>query len=312
VVVGADSKVGDRGVYFEIDSVLPSDATWADEALRGKIIKTRKIRGVLSQGLFLNGRELHEKLAKEAKDKFLWECADVTDLLGVTKADDQQDPETTQESKLGRFCDGLAHPPPKTEEARLQNEKRMLCELQGKPYVITEKIDGCSATFFYNPDGVPCVASRNYTLLKRDKSTERFFAIAEKYDLARKLAPLRHLVLQGEIYGPGVQKNPLGQTELKLAVFSVWNTIEQRYLDFAEQRSLLLSLDLPSVPLVELGVSFNYDAAQLLEKARGTYAGTKNHREGLVVRPQKEIKTGVAMKRLSFKVINNDYLLAQK
>jgi hypothetical protein len=47
----------------------------------------------------------------------------------------------------------------------------------------------------------------------------------------------------------------------------------------------------------------------LLKLARGVYPGTKNPREGIVVRPLVERRSEVLDGRLSFKVINNDYLL---
>jgi RNA ligase (TIGR02306 family) len=54
VVVPLDIKEGDIGVYFEIDSMLPKDQHWVEKLnMKNPIIKTRRIRDVLSQGLFL-------------------------------------------------------------------------------------------------------------------------------------------------------------------------------------------------------------------------------------------------------------------
>ncbi len=46
-----------------------------------------------------------------------------------------------------------------------------------------------------------------------------------------------------------------------------------------------------------------------LEAARGMYAGTKQRKEGVVVRPLVEQSSPTLGGRLSFKVINNDFLL---
>ena len=51
VVVGLDCKENDEGVYFEIDSVLPEEDWTAD--LPARKIKTIRLRGHISQGLFL-------------------------------------------------------------------------------------------------------------------------------------------------------------------------------------------------------------------------------------------------------------------
>ena len=73
---------------------------------------------------------------------------------------------------------------------------------------------------------------------------------------------------------------------------------------------LCKKMDLPMVDIFEKGDSFNYSMEQLKEKSKGKYAGTKNHREGLVFRLQKEWHDTVI--RHSFKIINDDYLLAEK
>lgn len=52
VVVPIDARGGDLGVYFEIDSILP-DAPWHNIDAKKSKIKTLKLRGELSQGLFL-------------------------------------------------------------------------------------------------------------------------------------------------------------------------------------------------------------------------------------------------------------------
>ena len=67
-------------------------------------------------------------------------------------------------------------------------------------------------------------------------------------------------------------------------------------------------LDITTVPIVEEGEVFNYTEEELLEKADGLYPSGKR-REGIVVRPQKEIYSETLSGRLSFKVINNKYLL---
>ena len=46
-----------------------------------------------------------------------------------------------------------------------------------------------------------------------------------------------------------------------------------------------------------------------LEAARGIYPGTKSRKEGIVVRPIEEAPSPTLGGRLSFKVINNDFLL---
>jgi hypothetical protein len=55
--------------------------------------------------------------------------------------------------------------------------------------------------------------------------------------------------------------------------------------------------------------SFDFTIEQLLEKAKGIYEGTKNLREGIVIRPVDEMYSRVMRGRMSFKALNNDYLV---
>ena len=50
----------------------------------------------------------------------------------------------------------------------------------------------------------------------------------------------------------------------------------------------------------------------LLQKAEGTYAGTSNQREGIVIRPVTPRRSTALGGRLSFKAISNRYLLDER
>ena len=76
------------------------------------------------------------------------------------------------------------------------------------------------------------------------------------------------------------------------------------------------------MPIEEAGDSFDYALDELLEKARGKYDSGLD-KEGIVVRTQEmesgrftvtkeDGTTGTAIYRLSFKVINNDFLKKEK
>jgi RNA ligase (TIGR02306 family) len=75
-------------------------------------------------------------------------------------------------------------------------------------------------------------------------------------------------------------------------------------------KSGLESLGVPFVPVLERGESFSYSLADLLEKAKGRYrdhfpgAKEAQEREGIVVRS--------LCGSISFKAINNDFLLAEQ
>ena len=119
------------------------------------------------------------------------------------------------------------------------------------------------------------------------------------------------MAIQGELCGPGIQGNKLNLKEHDLFVFNLFNIKEGKYMGFYDMHTCVLNMGLKLVPLLKPPEE-PLTLESLLELARGKYEGTQNHREGLVVRPVHETYSPTLGGRLSFKVINNDYLLKEK
>jgi hypothetical protein len=160
------------------------------------------------------------------------------------------------------------------------------------------------------------VCSRNLGIAREEEASKpqtAFWAVAARYDLAQKLARNPDWVVQGEVYGPGLCKKRCKARALSLALFNVCSISKKRYLGCAEFLEAARFLDLPTVRVLEEGKSFNYTREELLEKARGKYPRTSADRERIVVKPKQEAARarmmGIGHNRLSFKVVNNDFLL---
>ncbi|MBL8621619.1 MAG: RNA ligase (ATP) [Myxococcales bacterium] len=297
VVKKAEFAVGDPCVFFEIDSVLPDGAPWAEFMRpRGFRVKTARLRGVLSQGLALPVAILPADAARPAPD------VDLRDLLGVTK----YEPELPDSREVAGPFPGAV---PKTDEIRLQSALGVLDELRGQPFYVTTKCDGTSATYYRAPDGAFTACSRNWALAPGPNPVWR---AAERHRLADALPP--GFAIQGELCGPGIQRNRLGLTELALFVFSVHDVRAGRRLDHGELVAFADAHGLATVPIEEVvtgepAASYPHSLEHWLERARGLYAGTTNRKEGIVVRPLTETLSPTLGGRLSFKVINNDFLL---
>jgi hypothetical protein len=69
-------------------------------------------------------------------------------------------------------------------------------------------------------------------------------------------------------------------------------------------------LGMDTVPIEERGDSFNYTLEELLEKAKGKYPSGQN-KEGIVIRLLDHEWSHELRKPLSFKVLNNDFLLKE-
>jgi len=302
VAVPMTYTAGDRGVYIEIDALLP-ETPWAD-ALVGKnrIIKTKKIRGVLSQGLFVPFSALLTTYPTLADTPL---GTDVTALLGITKCPETPKATTSAPSSAVTYAQALGEDaPPKTDELRVQSYKHFLSHIVGNPYVITLKYDGTSATYGYRPTGF-VATSRNF-LAAADSV---YYTVAATYGLEATLAVHPHYVVQGEIYGPKINGNALEVPDVRLAVFNVWDRRTKTYLDELTMRQWCSAQSpvLPTVEVLEQGDAFpaGYTAQTLVEKAGGVYPPPSTKpREGIVVRPIRPMFTEKG-ERVSVKAINN-------
>jgi RNA ligase (TIGR02306 family) len=297
VVKKGELAAGDPCVFFEIDSVLPAGQPWAEFMRpRGFRVKTARLRGVLSQGLALPVDILPAGAPVPEVG------TDVRDLLGVTKFEPIL-PDTREIA--GPFPGQV----PKTDEIRLQSALGVLDEIAGLDFYVTTKLDGSSATYFRRDDGELVACSRNWAVTPGGNHVWR---TAEKYALATALPP--GFAIQGELCGPGIQKNRLGLGEVDLFVFSVHDTRRGRFLDHGELVAFCDQLRLRTVPVEavvtgDAAHAFEHSLDRYLDLARGTYAGTKNRKEGIVVRPLSDARSPTLGSRLSFKVINNEFLL---
>lgn len=292
VVKKGEYQVGDLAVYMEIDSVPPDEPQyrflWKNTEMRPNNfrIKTIRLRGQISQGILF---------PLSVQDTLTWaqEGDDITEMLQITK---YEPPLPAGSSNVeGQFFDGV----PKTDEERVQSETgmRLLQALHGRQFYVTVKCDGASMTVALHED-VAKVASRNYRLA--DSADSTYWNAARNTGILAWVEDNLDYAVQGELVGPGIQNNRLGLSQHECRVFNIYDRLGGRYLSLAE----MIETGLPLVPIVEVGHLFNYTADQLLALAEGKYEGTKNEREGIVIRSNDSNGP-----RISFKAISNRFLL---
>lgn len=299
IVVKKDEfAVGDPCVFFEIDSVLPDGPEWSEfMRVRGFRVRTIKLRGVLSQGLalplsILGGGDAPREV-------------DLRERLGVVK----YEPVLPDKSELaGPFPARV----PKTDEIRLQSALGVLDELRGQEFYIATKYDGTSATYINDTEAGFIACSRNWALKPGGNPVWR---VARLLDLENRLPP--DFAIQGEVCGPEIQKNRLGLKAPALFVFNVYDVRGARYLGLDEMLAFCAERGLTTVPVErvvrgEEAAAWTHTLEGWLEAARGLYAGTGQRKEGIVVRPLREQPSPTLDGRLSFKVINNDFLLKEE
>jgi RNA ligase (TIGR02306 family) len=305
-------KKGDKCVYFEVDSFLPADddryeflrrTSYRNNEFMGEgfRIKTISMRGEISQGLALPIRAFAE-ITETTID------TDVTELLKVRK---WELPE--QVSNAGIDIGEKPYNIPTTDETRLQSMPEFLQEFAGKPYYISTKMDGTSCSI-YVKDGKVGVCGRNKEY-KEDIESCSMWAWVHKRGLADRLLGLdEEIAIQGEFCGHGIQKNPLRLAEPNLFVFDIVKLDNERSrpkVGLKELQEYCRKLEIDLVPIVEVGEEFNYSLEELLERAKGNYP-SGIVKEGIVVRTQSFNHNPQLNHKMSFKVINNDFLKKQK
>ncbi len=307
VVKKGEFKTGDLCVYCEVDSVLPEgnphfeflrERCFRDNgAQKGFRIKTIRLRKQISQGIAF---PLSILAPGEYKDG-----DPVTKILGVVKWDPPV-PAALAGEVLGEFPSFI----PKTDELRIQSAPETLDELKGKKVYISEKVDGTSATIYFN-SGDFGVCSRNLEL--KETENNAYWKVAKRLDVANKLKTFgKNIAIQGELAGPGVQKNLLRLQDLEIFVFNIFFLDERRYCGFSELKELADKFGLKTVPVLSKDIEFSFTLDQLLEMAKGKYAGTSNDREGIVIRTMTETHSEAMKGRMSFKVLNNDFLAKEE
>ncbi|RYG66079.1 RNA ligase (ATP) [bacterium] len=313
VVKKGEFEVGDLGVFLEIDSVPPDDDKfrflWQRRPKEGEPapevverpgnfrLRTIKLRGTLSQGLLLPLGYFDLGEVSEGED--------VTEKLGVIKY------EPPVNAMLNNSEFRAPFPPlvPKTDEMRVQSIPEVLDEIRGLPYVATLKYDGSSSTYVLDPfTGDFHACSRNQSVLEGNSV---YWRIARQYGLEAILRSNPDYAIQGEICGPGIQKNHLGLKDLELFVFNIYDFKVRRYLTHDEVQAWTGAHGLKAVAEIERGDSFEHSQESLLALAEGKYAGTSNEREGIVIRPLAETSSVALAGRLSFKAISNRFLLKE-
>jgi hypothetical protein len=337
---------------------------WSD-TYQGYVIKGMKMSGLISYGLILpvsvfSGKWVPEK----SKDMVLEDGFDVTELLQIRKKEDDENDLTSIKTfefesifrkwlnkwlwKLGIkthknrcMVEGWLSFAHKTDETRIEHIPYLFNDrYQGTPIYITEKADGTSGTFAIYK-GLFYVASRNRVLyckpikkaiveLKSGKMYgDKYVDAACKYSLPKGMAKLtfKDVVIQGEIAGPGIQKNPMGLSEVHLMLFNLFIPGKQAhsttpvgsYLGWDAIVDVAQNLGISTVKLLNRTVWQWKDKASLKEYAKGNYNNGKP-REGIVIRydiKDSNLRVLPSGERgmsncWSLKCSNDDYILENK
>ena len=295
-------KEGDKVVFIVIDSIVPK-CTWSefladknnpDKPIRLKMIKLRGEHSagiVVPLGMFPSEFENY-KIG-----------TDVTELLGIQKYIKEL-PANLAGENIGDFPTHIAS---KTDEDNGLSHLEIVQEVIKHPVTVTMKCDGSSITIVVENGEIKEVCSRN--LSKKDTPNNAFWQAAKKL----KLFPGFTGVIQGELVGNGIQKNPMRLEDKEIFVFQIKKQ-DGTYMNYKEMQGICnVEFGCKVVPLIAEDVTFiGATVEEALEKLQQladqqTYFQTNNPAEGIVVRPKDYPKSFESRRPLGFKILNRNY-----
>lgn len=293
-------SVGNQVLYFELDSFLPATdqrfesfmkfGTRVYNEVTGHRLKTKRLRGVYSQGIIMPLTEFPEITGQEE---------DIAPLLGVVKYDP---PEVIGGGVAkGTFPSFLR----KSDQERVQN---IWNKIPNEEFVPTLKLDGSSVTVFSVDDkyteSTEGVCSRNQLLsLEHESSFLKGVLNSKLLEKARQIRDETSvsIALQGELVGPGVQGNYEQFNDYEVLVYNAFDVEAGQFLNYTDFERLCKSYSIRTVPTVgnKLFVREEFELAELLKYSDGPSIIAKI-REGIVWKS--------TTSDYQFKVISNKFL----
>lgn len=330
VVRKGQFKEGDLCVYIQIDTVVPDKPEFEFLRERGFRVRTIKLRKQISQGLI---GTIEEFLHTTDRGKIREGC-DVTEWVGVKKYEKPDtNPAVLEKPRmpkkwwkkwiylfkynvLYKMFPGLrpklrspfpTNLVPITDEERIQNIPHVLEQYKDKDFMVSYKLDGSSITIIHNKvlgKSKYRICSRRFELHCKKND---WYKVFESNNFDRHILRLvdhfgtNDIIVQGECIGKfnGNHHN-LQKDEIRL--FNIY--VDGKRVDQKTFYAVCESLNIPHCPLYNI-VFMKYNMEQIL--AMSNIMDPLNPRvpaEGLVWRDVDNT--------ISFKVINNAYLMKEK
>lgn len=297
-------KEGNKIVFITIDSIVPK-CEWSEflvdkenpnKQLR---VKNIKLRGEYSSGLVIP--------LSEFPNQFTETCVvgeNLTELLGVQKYVKEMPAHLAGEN-LGDFPTHLAS---KTDEDNGLNDPELVKQVfeSDSEITITQKLDGSSITLIVQNGNLEQVCSRN--LSKKETDNSSFWIAARRLTIP----PNWSGIIQGELCGNGIQKNPLRLEDIKIFVFQI--KTEEGYMPYDKMREFceneLHCEVVPFIANLEVAATvrlWTEPLQKLQELADKQRYASGLVGEGIVVRPKHYPRSYESRRPLGFKLINRNY-----
>ena len=257
IVQKGQFRKGDKIIFVEIDAHIPIDLApflGKSQSVKkfngsdGYVLKTVKLRGVVSQGLILPLNILRGKNVVQTVG------TDVSSVLGIQK---YEAPIPTE--LMGELAGVFPSWARKTDQDRIQACIDDVFEnIKNDQWVIEEKADGTSMSVMKRGEDIQiCGRNMSFKYGPDDNPNNSIVNAARFYNVVERLRVYgRNLSINGELIGPGIQKNIYELPKTQWVVFDVFDVDSGSYLSIEERLNVLCELneisDAPKIPIVPL------------------------------------------------------------
>jgi len=314
VIVGkGDFKVGDLVVYVEYDVLLPIKPEFEflrsrtySKKFNGFRIRNMKMAGVQSEGIVFP-MDILPRWVPAGIIKSYTEGQDISEVLGVQKYDLEalQEVEKAKVSKNPIFKymmrykwfrrlnlsskpkKGYPEGVTKSDETNIQVKFGSLRN-KGYRYYTTEKLEGQAFCYTVIKNKFS-VFSHNFNKGKRDNSNWWNAAIA--FDIEKKMKnfmriyAIKNMSIQGELVGPGIQKNIYKFSKITPYIFNATNLDDKKDFSFADLKLFCNYTNLNIVPILNENIKLCRTSDGILKEAEGkSKLLSTQEREGVVWR----------------------------
>lgn len=324
VVIKKDEfKEGDLCVYIQIDTIAPPTKQFEFLEPRGYRVRTIKLRKQISQGLIIPIPPGNWK-----------EGDDVTELIGIKKFEKKDtNPERFEKPRMPKVwykkywyifkynflyrkfpslrpkqrSSFPTHLVSITDEERIQNIPQVLTNYAGKPFVVSYKLDGSSITIIHSKvigKSKFRICSRRFELHDKKNDWYRVFNQTNfRYEIKKLVDAFKtnDIIVQGEAIGK-FNGNHHNLPSEQIRLFNIY--VNGKRLNQKDFLQACLSMNIPHCPKYKETV-LNHTLEEILKESEIKDLLNPNADvEGLVWRCIED--------NMSFKVINNKYLLNEK
>lgn len=263
-----DFNVNDTVLHIRIDTDINTEkshfsnlSACAPKSTPWMHLKTKKIRGVYSQGLII-GKIVDDQIITIPNNQIiptsdLMSLEDIENKLGVKKHLSEIDSQCPSNFNPDSNSNKLQFPVDiigKTDELNAKSHVKLFNDVISRDHYVTLKMDGSSLTLIWRENKMT-ICSRNWVITEEETSLNlrcmfNFIKNNNYEEILRSKYLNRNIVFQGEFCGPKVNGNNLKFDKYNWFIFTIKDLDNKVFLNYEEMLVVNNDIGLKTVPLI--------------------------------------------------------------